>query len=782
MKNRLISILLSIALLIVCLPQLALPASAAETSGKCGDNLTWSFDDSTGTLTISGSGDMDDYVRSNDYDNPAPWSDYQDSIKAVSLPDGLTRIGDNAFYSCSHLSDITIPASVKAIGKEAFYYCLNLPALVIPDSVTDVGEGAFSSCQYLSEVTVGNGVRSIGDQAFEGCMNLKTVCLGSSVERIGSGAFVMCKSLTDITIPESVTSIGDDAFGSCSSLSGVTVLNPSCEIAATDAESPSTLGSADTALIFGAPGSTAKAYAEKYGYLFQALVDGPCARGHAFGGWTESKKPTCTQEGEKYRTCSRCGVVDSRREAQLDHDWEIVAATPGTRTLKCSHCGVTETSSIGKDIHLENDSATEEDFGTAYFRMTPEKSGIYGFYIFGSTDPDWNNTILVYNQKDSLILGTQSLGQSEDRSISQTWLNAGEEYVIEVYSGPVADFHGVEWSLTVQFVTATPRFADVSPKAFYGDSVGWAVAKGVTNGVDKTHFGPDRGCTRGQVVTFLWRNAGSPEPKGTKNPFADVKKGAFYYKAVLWAVENQITNGTGKTTFSPDAICTRAQIVTFLWRADGSSRAVTVKNPFADVSKSSFYYPAMLWAVENGITTGTGKAAFSPDATCTRGQVVTFLWRGIQDTISEYLFPSDYRIVVSRLPWADAQAQAQDYYGGKLVTFESPGEYRYVLRLIEQEGLTDNTYYCLGARREPDGSDYYWTDAEGHLIGEPLNAPGAWCADCWQDGEPNLRWNGREETVVMMFYDKAEARWCWYDASPTARTASRNYAYIIEYR
>ena len=152
---------------------------------------------------------------------------------------------------------------------------------------------------------------------------------------------------------------------------------------------------------------------------------------------------------------------------------------------------------------------------------------------------------------------------------------------------------------------------------------------GITTGTSSNTFSPDSTCTRAQVVTFLWRANGSPEPTQTVNPFTDVKEGQYYYKAVLWAVENSITTGTSKTTFSPDSGCTRGQVVTFLWRAEGQPESTSSANPFKDVTDGQYYYKAVLWAVENEITKGTSADQFSPDSTCTRGQIVTFLYRDL---------------------------------------------------------------------------------------------------------------------------------------------------------
>ena len=169
-------------------------------------------------------------------------------------------------------------------------------------------------------------------------------------------------------------------------------------------------------------------------------------------------------------------------------------------------------------------------------------------------------------------------------------------------------------------------FIDVPAGSYYEDAVIWAVDKGITTGTSATTFEPNGICTRAQAVTFLWRAAGSPTPKTKVMPFADVKAGSYYYDAVLWAVENGITKGTSDTTFSPDATCSRSQIVTFLWRSQGVPAAGAV-NPFTDVAADAYYNTAVLWAAENGITGGTSATTFSPNNDCTRAQIVTFLYR-----------------------------------------------------------------------------------------------------------------------------------------------------------
>ena len=178
----------------------------------------------------------------------------------------------------------------------------------------------------------------------------------------------------------------------------------------------------------------------------------------------------------------------------------------------------------------------------------------------------------------------------------------------------------------VKEVEASP-FSDVSTSAYYYEAVKWAQEKGITSGIGNGLFGPNQPCTRAQIVTFLWRAAGSPEPK-TMSSFSDVSADSYYAKAVAWAVENGITTGTGDGKFSPDATCTREQSVTFLFRAIG--KLVDSKAEFSDVLTDSYYANAVAWAVENGVTNGIGDGLFGPDNSCTRAQIVTFLFRAYQ--------------------------------------------------------------------------------------------------------------------------------------------------------
>ncbi len=175
-------------------------------------------------------------------------------------------------------------------------------------------------------------------------------------------------------------------------------------------------------------------------------------------------------------------------------------------------------------------------------------------------------------------------------------------------------------------VAPTNPFADVAKGEYYYDAVLWAVSKGITTGTSASAFAPNETCTRAQTVTFLWRAAGCPVPASAGNPFADVDAGGYYYQAVLWAVESGITNGTSATTFSPDETVTRGQTVTFLYRA-AKAQAAAGSTPFLDVTAGEYYADAVQWAVGRGVTNGTSATTFGPAEGCTRGQIVTFLYR-----------------------------------------------------------------------------------------------------------------------------------------------------------
>ena len=241
------------------------------------------------------------------------------------------------------------------------------------------------------------------------------------------------------------------------------------------------------------------------------------------------------------------------------------------------------------------------------------KSAAKGTTITLTVDPD-----------KGYVLDTLTVLDGKDKDLKLTEKNGKFTFTMPASKVTVA----------ATFKTSAPTgknpFVDVPAGSYYEDAVIWAVGKGITTGTSATTFNPNGICTRAQAVTFLWRAAGSPAAKSAVMPFTDVKAGSYYYDAVLWAVENGITKGTSDTMFSPDATCSRAQIVTFLWRSQKSPAAGTA-NPFTDVKASAYYADAVLWAVKEDVTKGTTNTTFSPDANCTRAQIVTFIWRALAE-------------------------------------------------------------------------------------------------------------------------------------------------------
>ena len=312
---------------------------------------------------------------------------------------------------------------------------------------------------------------------------------------------------------------------------------------------------------------------------------------HVHSYTAQTVAPTCTEQGYTLHTCSGCG--DSYQDsfvAPLGHNFggwgETKAATctaPGEETRTCKRCGEKETRTIPAKGH---------DYRASVTAPTCTKPGYttHTCVTCGDSYRDTETPALGHNFQDGVC--TRCGEKDPD-------------------------------------VTPNP-FKDVKEDAYYAAPVAWAVENGITNGTSSTTFSPDKTCTRAQVVTFLWRAEGEPEPESAVNPFNDVKPEAYYYKAVLWAVEKGITNGTGPNAFSPDKGCTRGQVVTFQWRAAGQPEPKGKSNPFTDVSSDAYYSKAVLWAVEKGITKGISADKFSPDSTCTRGQIVTFLYRAEQ--------------------------------------------------------------------------------------------------------------------------------------------------------
>ena len=375
-------------------------------------------------------------------------------------------------------------------------------------------------------------------------------------------------------------------------------------------------------------GSTIAPITQDYGTAITAPAD-PTKTGYTFAGWTPAIPTTMPAENmtikAKWTVNQYTLTFDTNGGstiAPITQDYGTAITAPADPT-KTGYTFAGWTPAIPTTMPAENMTIK------AQWRYNGGGSSGYSYYTIkttagagGSISP--SGSVSVREGRDQTFTITPDKGYAVSNvKIDSKSIGAVKSYTFE----NVRRTHTIE----VIFMKAngnpqTGVFVDVATSSYYEDAVDWAVGNGITQGTDDTHFSPDGICTRAQAVTFLWRAAGSPEPETRAMPFTDVPAGSYYYDAVLWAVENGITKGTSDTTFSPNMTCTRAQIVAFLWRSEKSPAAGTA-NPFADVKSAAYYADAVLWAAKKDITRGTTNTTFSPDADCTRSQIVTFLWR-----------------------------------------------------------------------------------------------------------------------------------------------------------
>ena len=377
----------------------------------------------------------------------------------------------------------------------------------------------------------------------------------------------------------------------------------------------------------------------------------------------EAKAATCTEIGwEAYQTCSRCDYTTYKEIPVMGHtpaapvrENEVApTCTVGGSYDEVVYCSVCKKElsrrakkldALGHDfIDHEAKAATCAEIGWGAYQ-TCSRCDYTTYKEISALGHDWGDPVYEWADDHSAITATHVCKRDPAHTETETGIVTsavtkeatydaeGEITYTAAFANPAFEPQTAVVSLPrLERPAPTPAenpFADIRESAYYHDPVLWAVANNVTNGTSDSTFSPDEGCTRAQVVTFLWRAAGKPDPASSESPFSDVKEGAYYYNAVLWAVEKGITNGTSDKTFSPDETCTRAQIVTFLWRYEEQPAPAGTSNPFADVKPNAYFGSAVLWAVEKGITNGTSATTFDPEDTCTRAQVVTFLYRDI---------------------------------------------------------------------------------------------------------------------------------------------------------
>ena len=614
-------------------------------------------------------------------DSVTALSDYcfylQTNLMQVNLPGSLIYIGDYAFERTA-LTNVVVPESVKYLGDGAFYDCTSLLTASLPDSLTYVGDTLFQDCGKLTTVTLPDNIPGIPEDMFNRCYKLTGVVLPDSVTYIGENAFARCYALTEINIPAGVTSIGYDAFWDCYNLTSIDLPESLVDLSAYAFNGCSGLAT----IRF--PGTI------KFVMDYESFSDTPwMAKQYDENGFAVVKGWLLSYNGSASEITIPGSVTHIAGGAfsACDSVGEITAVTiPDTVVYIGSRAfygmsgladivipdGVTfigyyafaNCSGLRK-VRIP-DSVTTMEYGmfrfctnlsevtlSANLTEIPDETFLYcpaltSIEIPGSVASIGNKAFFGCTDMDSITvpatvteIGHMALGYYEDDSYYTDELIRG--FKICGFTGSAAQSYASENGIRFTALDDSGEgpdptdpddppvvdnpFTDVPATEYYAEPVAWAVELGITVGTSDTTFGPTQECTRAQIVTFLWRAAGEPEPETVENPFSDVTADDYFYKAVLWAVENEITVGMGDGTFGSEATCTRAQVATFLWRTAGEPEGAGA-NPFTDVPNTEYYAEPVIWAVANGITQGDGlPTTFNPDGKCTRAQIVTFLYR-----------------------------------------------------------------------------------------------------------------------------------------------------------
>ena len=674
-------IMLSMILSMVLFAPFAKTVNAGiVASGSCGDNVTYTLDDA-GKLTISGTGPMYDYKSNGS--NLSPFAD-DDDIKSVVINSGVTSIGVYAFHGCKNLTSVTIPSSViviggfafydnsslqsvtipngvKAIESYAFYGCDDLTSVTIPNSVTSIDYVAFG-CTGLTSVTIPSSVTSLDPQAFSGGLvsinvnsNNPNYCsengivfnkdkteiitfpkgktdasytIPSSVTSIGESAFNGCYNLTSVTIPDGVTTIGTYAFGYCNNLKKVVIPESVNEIGYHAFNNcPVT--------IYCAAGSYAQTYAETNGLSYKCWVSVKYETngGTAFApeqlwvGEYATTPPDPTKTGYTFGGW----YTDSACTSTYDFNTQVT----GNITLYAKWTVAPTTAPTVKPTVVPTATPASKPTAMPTATTTPTKMPTTA-PSRPTTAPAAVNLTLDKTTVQIKCGGSDTLKATLSGSSDKISWKSSDAKVAKV------DANGKVTTKQAGTVTITASAADKSAtcvvtvlykdvtntKDFWYAPTNYLTAANVVKGYDKqTKFKPANDCTRAQMVTFLWRLAGEPAPKSTTTKFKDIKSKDYFYKPVLWAVEKGITTGVSKTKFNPKGVCTRAQTVTFLWRMANKPAPKTTKNKFSDVKSKDYFYKAVLWASEQKIVAGYNDGTFKPQGKCLRRQMVTFLYK-----------------------------------------------------------------------------------------------------------------------------------------------------------
>ncbi len=564
---------------------------------------------------------LNNYVREGKLDNGLYYDVYEDHVEIRSYEgDGtklvipseieglpVTSINDGVFYLCSHLIEIVIPDSVTSIGDYAFEGCSSLTSIVIPDSVTFISDYAFEDCSSLISIVIPDGVTSIGRAAFRDCSSLTSIIIPDSVTFIDRDAFSNCSSLTSIDISCGITSISDYTFSWCTSLTSIVIPDGVTSIG--DYAFDVCFSLASIVIPDGVTSIGNYAFDACTNLTSIVIPDSVTSIGdYAFYGCETLSSvvipDSVTYIGdEAFMYCSSLTSIDLPDGITSIGKYAFSICSSLTSIVIPD--GVT---SIGEYAFFWCDSLSDI--------VIPDSVTSIEHHAFMKSE----RLTTIYFEGDAPKLGEYVFAYVTATAYYPAGNATWTADAMQDYGG------NITWVAYDPNAPVNP-FTDVPAGCWYEAPVLWALDNGITDGTSDTTFSPGNQCLRAHVVTFLWNAEKTPEPAAASSSFSDVPAGAWYEKPVLWAVENGITSGVSPTKFGAGDVCSRYQVVYFLWKAAGSPEPKTTVNPFTDVNPGHFFYKAVLWAVENDITSGTSDTTFSPTQPCNRAQVVTFLYK-----------------------------------------------------------------------------------------------------------------------------------------------------------
>ncbi len=491
-------------------------------------------------------------------------------------------VADRAFYNNDIIETISFEDGIKTIGSEAFYDCDLLNTVKMCDSIESIGEYAFYSCDNMEELKLSDSLPIIANYSFYECISLKTITIPKNVVEIDAWAFGGCVALSDVQFEAGslLSYIRISAFKNCALKYVEFPPNPILLEAAVFSGNPieKVIFSDDCKIITS--------------HSLTDIIDSDNPKVIVMKGVVESSVTFYPLFGENTEIYGISGTDSQTIATEYGYSFFPINAPANLKAEK-------------RDTSVKLTWSSVSPVAQYKVFRSAQMNGIY--------------------EEIGITAGTEFIDKNIEKDkiwyykICVTYTDCFDETVDGIYSQ-------VE-------VKKLPRFNDISEGEYYYIPVLWAVEESITSGYTENRFAPEMPCTRGQVVTFLWRVMGQPEPMVKEYSFKDIKQGEYYYNAVLWAVEEGITNGINETMFAPEQTVTRGQFVTFLYRMmDAKDRMIF--NPFEDVPEDVYYYNPVLWAYDNQITTGLTYSLFGPEQYCTRGQVVSFLYRAFNE---EYL-------------------------------------------------------------------------------------------------------------------------------------------------